>query len=64
MQAALDKVGLALLDEHARHCVLGASFGDRVMRRGSSGANVALETEHEPQGIVDRTQLGRLETTR
>ncbi|MCW2956230.1 MAG: hypothetical protein JWO69_1099 [Thermoleophilia bacterium] len=25
IQAALDKVSLGLLDEHARHCVLGAS---------------------------------------
>jgi len=24
VQAALDKVALALLDEHARHCVIGA----------------------------------------
>ena len=29
VQAALDKVGLALLDEHARHCVLGAAPDDR-----------------------------------
>jgi DNA-binding FrmR family transcriptional regulator len=47
VQAALDKVGLALLDEHARHCVLGAADDDRdekttelmaavgrIMRRG------------------------------
>ncbi len=47
VQAALDKVGLALLDEHARHCVLGAAADDRdaktaelmaavgrIMRRG------------------------------
>ncbi len=47
VQAALDKVGLALLDEHARHCVLGAAEDDRgektaelmaavgrIMRRG------------------------------
>jgi DNA-binding FrmR family transcriptional regulator len=47
VQAALDKVGLALLDEHARHCVLGAADEDRddkttelmaavgrIMRRG------------------------------
>jgi DNA-binding FrmR family transcriptional regulator len=46
-QAALDKVALGLLDDHARHCVLGARDGDqtekteelmaavgRLMRRG------------------------------
>ena len=30
MQAALDKVALGLLDEHARHCVLGAADGERA----------------------------------
>ena len=47
VQAALDKVALGLLDDHARHCVLGARDGDqaekteelmaavgRLMRRG------------------------------
>jgi CsoR family transcriptional regulator, copper-sensing transcriptional repressor len=46
-QAALDKVALGLLDEHARHCVIGAEAGEqadktdelmaavgRLMRRG------------------------------
>lgn len=28
-QAALDKVALGLLDDHAHHCVLGAGEGDR-----------------------------------
>jgi CsoR family transcriptional regulator, copper-sensing transcriptional repressor len=28
-QAALDKVALGLLDEHAHHCVLGADDGER-----------------------------------
>ena len=28
-QAALDKVALGLLDDHAHHCVLGAAAGDR-----------------------------------
>jgi CsoR family transcriptional regulator, copper-sensing transcriptional repressor len=28
-QAALDKVGLGLLDEHAHHCVLGAREAER-----------------------------------
>src|SRR3954462_6885697 len=30
VQAALDKVALGLLDEHARHCVLGAEEDDRA----------------------------------
>jgi DNA-binding FrmR family transcriptional regulator len=47
IQAALDKVALGLLDDHARHCVIGAEAGDkdgmteelmaavaRLMRRG------------------------------
>jgi len=48
VQAALDKVALGLLDDHARHCVVGAPEGDdrdgrtaelmdavgRLMRRG------------------------------
>lgn len=47
IQAALDKVALGLLDDHARHCVVGAEAGDkdgmteelmaavaRLMRRG------------------------------
>lgn len=29
IQAALDKVALGLLDEHAHHCVVGAAEGDR-----------------------------------
>lgn len=47
VQAALDKVALGLLDDHARHCVIDADAGDkdvmteelmaavaRLMRRG------------------------------
>jgi DNA-binding FrmR family transcriptional regulator len=48
VQAALDKVALGLLDDHARHCVIGATEGEvqdertaelmnavgRLMRRG------------------------------
>ncbi len=47
VQAALDKVALGLLDDHARHCVIGTPAGDeqdraeelmaavgRLMRRG------------------------------
>jgi len=30
VQAALDKVALGLLDDHARHCVLGAEGDERV----------------------------------
>jgi CsoR family transcriptional regulator, copper-sensing transcriptional repressor len=32
IQAALDKVALGLLDEHARHCVMGAEDGQRAER--------------------------------
>lgn len=31
-QAALDKVALGLLDDHAHHCVLGADHGDRATK--------------------------------
>lgn len=30
IQAALDKVALGLLDQHAAHCVLGAAEGDQA----------------------------------
>jgi DNA-binding FrmR family transcriptional regulator len=29
VQAALDRVALGVLDDHARHCVVGAAAGDR-----------------------------------
>ncbi len=29
IQAALDKVALGLLDDHANHCVIGAAEGER-----------------------------------
>ena len=32
VQAALDRVALGLLDDHARHCVVGAGEGDREAR--------------------------------
>ena len=32
VQAALDKVALGLLDDHARHCVVGADAGKREDR--------------------------------
>ncbi|MGI8903706.1 MAG: metal-sensitive transcriptional regulator [Solirubrobacteraceae bacterium] len=30
IQAALDKVALGLLDDHAHHCVIGAKRGDQA----------------------------------
>jgi DNA-binding FrmR family transcriptional regulator len=30
IQAALDKVALGLMDEHARHCVMGAADAERA----------------------------------
>jgi DNA-binding FrmR family transcriptional regulator len=30
VQAALDKVALGLLDDHARHCVVGAEKGEQA----------------------------------
>jgi DNA-binding FrmR family transcriptional regulator len=32
VQAALDKVALGLLDDHARHCVMGAQGDERIDR--------------------------------
>ena len=32
VQAALDKVALGLLDDHARHCVIGAEADDKEER--------------------------------
>ncbi len=32
IQAALDKVALGLLDQHARHCVIGADEAEQVDR--------------------------------
>jgi DNA-binding FrmR family transcriptional regulator len=32
VQAALDKVALGLLDEHARHCVMGAADDERAAK--------------------------------
>jgi DNA-binding FrmR family transcriptional regulator len=32
VQAALDKVALGLLDDHAHHCVLGAKDGEREQK--------------------------------
>ena len=32
IEAALDKVALGLLDDHTRHCVMGAEGAERVAR--------------------------------
>ena len=41
VQAALDKVALGLLDEHARHCVMGAEDGERAGKTDELMAAVA-----------------------
>ena len=41
VQAALDKVALGLLDEHARHCVAGADGDDQVDKTDELMAAVA-----------------------
>jgi DNA-binding FrmR family transcriptional regulator len=41
VQAALDKVALGLLDEHARHCVAGAEAEDQVDKTDELMAAVA-----------------------
>lgn len=41
IQAALDKVALGLLDEHARHCVMGAPDDKRAERTDELMAAVA-----------------------
>jgi CsoR family transcriptional regulator, copper-sensing transcriptional repressor len=41
VQAALDKVGLGLLDQHAQHCVLGAPDEMRGERTDELMASVA-----------------------
>ncbi|HEX4035426.1 MAG TPA: metal-sensitive transcriptional regulator [Solirubrobacteraceae bacterium] len=40
VQAALDKVALGLLDDHAQHCVLGAAAGDRAAKTDELMASV------------------------
>ena len=40
IQAALDKVALGLLDDHAQHCVLGAADGDRAAKTDELMASV------------------------
>ena len=41
VQAALDKVALGLLDDHARHCVLAATDAERPARTQELMAAVA-----------------------
>jgi CsoR family transcriptional regulator, copper-sensing transcriptional repressor len=41
VQAALDKVALGLLDEHAQHCVLGAGDDDKAEKTHELMASVA-----------------------
>jgi DNA-binding FrmR family transcriptional regulator len=41
IQAALDKVALGLLDEHCRHCVMGAEGTERVDKTDELMAAVA-----------------------
>jgi CsoR family transcriptional regulator, copper-sensing transcriptional repressor len=40
VQAALDKVALGLLDDHARHCVMGAEEADRAAKTDELMASV------------------------
>jgi DNA-binding FrmR family transcriptional regulator len=41
VQAALDKVALGLLDEHARHCVMGADAAEQADKTDELMAAVA-----------------------
>ncbi len=41
IQAALDKVALGLLDEHTRHCVMGAADGQQGEKTDELMASVA-----------------------
>jgi DNA-binding FrmR family transcriptional regulator len=41
MQAALDKVALGLLDDHARHCVMGAAGEEQADKTHELMASVA-----------------------
>jgi DNA-binding FrmR family transcriptional regulator len=41
IQAALDKVALGLLDDHARHCVMGAAADDQASKTDELMAAVA-----------------------
>ena len=41
IQAALDKVALGLMDEHAKHCVMGATGADQAEKTDELMAAVA-----------------------
>jgi DNA-binding FrmR family transcriptional regulator len=41
IQAALDKVALGLMDDHAKHCVMGAAGADRADKTDELMAAVA-----------------------
>ena len=41
IQAALDKVALGLLDDHVKHCVMGAQGDDQVEKTEELMASVA-----------------------
>ena len=41
IQAALDKVALGLMDEHAKHCVMGATGDDQAEKTDELMAAVA-----------------------
>ena len=41
VQAALDKVALGLIDEHSRHCVMGAAKGEQAEKTDELMAAVA-----------------------
>ena len=59
VQAALDKVALGLLDDHARHCVVGG--GTPFFTALDNRVNLSLvETRTFPDGVV----LTRYETRR
>ena len=47
VQAALDKVALGLLDDHARHCVVGADAGKREDR--TTELMAAVGAPHAPR---------------
>lgn len=45
-QAALDKVALALLDDHAKHCIVDAEGGERTERADELMAAVSRLMRH------------------
>src|SRR3712207_9348507 len=60
VQAALDKVALGLLDEHARHCVVGAQAGEEAEMTDELMAAVGrLRSEERRVGKGGRSRGGR-----